>query len=106
MEHLIRAAIQSITLSIVHDYLVDYARPVAYIIYMNRLSIDERAQILAALVEGNSIRSRLAVCCPWHGSGPAPLVAVPLNTILLTQGAPHLNMFGLAFPALFLKIGL
>jgi IS1 family transposase len=29
----------------------------AYTIYMNRLSIDERAQILAALVEGNSIRS-------------------------------------------------
>jgi len=40
----------------IEDFLA-YARAFAYTIYMNRLSIDERAQILAALVEGNSIRS-------------------------------------------------
>ena len=38
-------------------FFLDYARAVAYNQDMNRLSIDERAQILAALVEGNSIRS-------------------------------------------------
>jgi len=42
--------------SVIH-FLLDYARAVAYNQYINRLNLDERAQILAALVEGNSVRS-------------------------------------------------
>jgi hypothetical protein len=68
-----------------------YARAVAYIIYMNRLSIDERAQILAALVEGNSIRST----CRMLGREKRTVKRLLSNTRGIWQDLVELGMLGL-----------
>jgi len=62
-----------------HLYIsLDYARAVAHNNLMNRLSIQERARIIAALVEGNSIRS---ICrMTGHEKRPVTRLLVEVGT--------------------------